>query len=889
LSISPGAQLGGYRVTACLGKGGMGEVYRAQDPKLGREVALKLLPEALAGDEERLARFEREARVLASFSHPNIGAIYGLEKSDDTLFLVLELAEGRTLRRRMEEGLGRRETLEIFHQIAQALEVAHEKGVVHRDLKPENVMITPEGVAKVLDFGLAKAFREEIKENVPAEEISTASYKSTRPGVILGTVPYMSPEQARGRAVDKRTDIWSFGCCLFEALAGRYPFAGATISDILAAILDREPDWSVLPSDTPAGVAALVRRCLQKDVRYRLHDIADARIELAEAMGPQSGPATFAPRTTERMRSLWFVVVPAVLGLVAGAALTLWTVSKPPEVPRVQRFEVELPASAPMALGVGPALALSPDGSALVYVASRGETTELYNRPLDSLEAVPLAGTEGGTNPFFAPRSDWLGFFSEGNLKKRPTSGGTAVSLADAPAERGASWGADDHIILASEAAGVLASVSAAGSSLEALTKIDAERGERSHRWPQAVPGGSAVLFTCWTDKGFDIEALDRKSGERKTLLEDGSYGRYVPTGHLVFVRGSDLMAVRFDAEKLEVIGSPVRVVDGVGYDPLTGAAHYSLDDEGTLIYAPVGLLEAGAEEPGQLLMVDRKGAARRLPGAERAFELPRLSPNNRRLAVTITEDDTSDVWVRDLERGTMTRLTFEGNNAAAIWSPDGERVVFSSDRDGAFNLYSMRADGSGEATRLTRSPNLQMPTSWSSDGRTLAFTELDTSTGFDVRLLPMDPPHEPRVLLRSSVNEVGGRFSPDGKWLAYVSDETGHNEVYATRFPEGGKWQISTDGGAEPVWARAGLELFYRNAAWMLSVSLEPAPELRVSTPRLLFEMPFSEGEGAYANFDVTSTGEFVVVQSGFGASTTGLTVVVHWFRELEQLLPPP
>jgi serine/threonine-protein kinase len=866
----------------------MGEVYRAEDVKLGRDVALKLLPEALAGDKERLARFEREARVLASLSHPNIGAIFGLEKAESgATFLVLELAEGRTLRQRIAEGLRPRQTLEIFHQIAQALEVAHEKGVVHRDLKPENVMIAPDGMVKVLDFGLAKALKEELPPPETAEEVSTASYEPTRPGVILGTIPYMSPEQARGQPVDKRTDIWSFGCCLFEALAGRHPFAGATVSDVLAAVLEREPDWSELPRETPPAVASLVRRCLQKDARHRLHDIADARIELSEAAALQSGPVPFLPPAARRRLAHWPVFAAAVSGILAGSAIAFWALARPPEIPRVQRFSVELPATAPMALGVGPAVALSPDGSALVYVASRGETTELYNRSLDSLEASPIPGTEGGTGPFFSSDADWLGFFAGGKLKKRPSSGATAVSLADAPAERGASWSVDDRIVLVPEAAGGLASVAAAGSPLEALTKVDRERGARSDRWPHALPGGGAVLFTSWTDEGFDIEVLDLATGGRRTLLEDGSYARYVPTGHLVFLRGSDLMAVRFDAPALEVTGSPVRVVDGVGYDPLTGAGHFDFDQEGTLVYAPVGVLDAAAEEPGQLLIVDRRGAARRLGGAERPFELPRLSPNNRRLALTVTENDTTDVWVRDLERGTMTRLTFEGNNAAAIWSPDGERIVFSSDRDGTFNLYSMLADGSGEATRLTKSGNLQMPTSWSPDGRTLVLTELELSTGFDIRLLPMEPPGESRVLLRSSFNEVGGSFSPDGKWLAYVSDETGHNEVYLTRYPEGGKWQISTDGGVEPVWAPGGLELLYRNGPWMLSVSLEPAPELRVSRPRLLFEMPFSEGEAAYPNFDVTSSGEFVVIQSGFGATTTDLIVVLNWFRELEHLLP--
>jgi serine/threonine-protein kinase len=888
LAISPGAVLGSYRVISSLGKGGMGEVYRARDIKLAREVAIKILPEAFARDTERLTRFEREARLLASVSHPNIGAIYGLEKSEGGTFLVLELAEGRTLRERMASGLGRREALEIFHQIAQALEAAHEKGVVHRDLKPENVMITPGGVAKVLDFGLAKAFKEELTPAPPAEETSTATFGHTHPGVILGTVPYMSPEQARGQPVDKRTDIWSFGCCLFEVLAGKHPFAAQTSSDVLAAIIGREPDWSLLPRETPPGVVALVRRCLQKELRYRIHDIADARIELSEAVALQSGPAPF-PHPAGLNRLPWRGVATALLGLLAGSAVTFWMVSRPPEVRRVQRFEVELPATAPLALGMGPALALSPDGSALVYVASRGERTELYTRPLNAIEALPIPGTEGATDPFFAPRADWLGFFADGNLKKLPPSGGTAVNLGDAPAERGASWGADDRIVLAPQAAAGLASVSAAGPPLEALTEIDSEGGNRSHRWPQALPGGKAVLFTCWTDEGFDVEVLDVPTGERRTLIKDGSYGRYVPTGHLVFVRGSDLMAVGFDPVKLEVTGSPIRVVDRVGADPLTGAAQFSFDLEGTLLYAPAGLLDAGTEEPGQLLLVDRKGVARRLAGAERAFELPRLSPDGRRLALTVSDEDASDVWVRELARGTMSRLTFEGRNAAAIWSPDGERIVFSSDRDGAFNLYSMRADGSGEVTRLTRSPNPHMPTSWSPDGRKLAFNELDPSRGFDIRVLSMAPGSEPEDLLRTGFNEVGGRFSPDGRWLAYVSDETGQNEVYVTRYPEGGKWQISVDGGAEPVWAMVGLELLYRGEAWMMSVSLETTPEIRVSRPRPLFEMPFSEGDAAYPNFDVTASGEFLVIQSGFGASTTELIVVLNWFRELDKLLPPP
>jgi serine/threonine-protein kinase len=480
----------------------MGEVYRAEDVELGREVALKLLPEGFSRDTERLARFEREARLLASLSHPNIGAIYGLERLEGGMFLVLELAEGRTLRERMEEGLGRRAVLEIFHQIAQALEVAHEKGVVHRDLKPENVVITPEGVVKVLDFGLAKAFRDELSVEESSEKSSTATYEPTRPGMILGTVPYMSPEQARGQPVDKRSDIWSFGCCLFEALSGQHPFAGPTISDVLASILEREPDWSVLPPSTPPGVTALVRRCLQKEVRHRLHDIADARIELAEAVALQSG-STSLPAVGASRHSWWRSVVAGLVGVVLGSAATYWSLPPPRESGRVRRFDLELPATAPMALGLGPALALAPDGSDLVYVASRGATTELYSRPLDALSAMPVPGTSGGSFPFFDPGGQWLGFVTDATLTKQPVSGGTAVRLADAPSDRGASWAGEGRIVFAPEAASGLTSVSADGASLGPLTELDPKRGERSHRWPQVLPGGEAVVFTGWSGEGF--------------------------------------------------------------------------------------------------------------------------------------------------------------------------------------------------------------------------------------------------------------------------------------------------------------------------------------------------------------------------------------------------
>ncbi len=687
-------RLGVYEVVSLIGAGGMGEIYLAKDTKLGREVAIKVLHEEFAQDHDRLARLEREARLLASLNHPNVAAIYGLEKSGELLYIVLELVEGPTLRERLAaDRLNLQETLSCFHQIAQALEAAHEKGIIHRDLKPDNIKITPENLVKVLDFGLAKAFAKDPAA-ADSSQSPTASYKGTSAGVVLGTIPYMSPEQARGKPLDKRSDIWSFGCCLYEALTGQHPFYRDTGSDILAAILATEPEWTALPKKTPRSIRSLLRRCLQKDRRDRLHDIADARIELGEALAIHSRSTLVdAGVTRQAGRSLYYALA-ALLGAAVGAAfIWAWILVAPTDTTRaLQRFEIGLPPTEPLTLGLGPAFAMSPDGSRLVYVASRGDTTQLYLRTMDSLEPTPVQGAEGGKSPFFSSDSKSIGFFADGKLKKLSLPGGSAITLADSPTPRGASWGSDDRIVFSPLTTVGLSSVSAAGTAPEVLTQLDLEKEERSHRWPDVLPGNEGVIVTTWTGEGFNIEMLSSDSGERTKLIEDGSYARYAPSGHLVFVRSDTLYAAPFDPGRREVTGSAVPLVEDIAVDPLTGAAYFAFDRQGLLVYVPGGALSPVSEGTGRLLSVDRQGTARTLGLSERAYQLPRLHPDGKQLVVTTTTEDRSEILLAHIDRGTMPPLTFEANNAAAIWAPDGRQVIFSSDRSGSFNLYRMPA-----------------------------------------------------------------------------------------------------------------------------------------------------------------------------------------------------
>jgi serine/threonine protein kinase len=870
----------------------MGEIYLAKDTKLGREVALKVLPNEFAQDEDRLARLEREARLLASLNHPNVAAVHGLEKSGDLLYIVLELVEGPTLRERLAANrLSLQETLNYFHQIAQALEAAHEKGIVHRDLKPDNIKITPDNLVKVLDFGLAKALAKEAPE-VDSSQSPTASYKGTSAGVVLGTIPYMSPEQARGKRLDKRSDIWSFGCCLYEALTGQHPFYRETGSDILAAILATEPNWAAIPKTTPRSIRALIRRCLQKETRERLHDIADARIELGEALAIHSKSTLIEAGISQKSRSGLNYALALVLSAIIGAAASwAWFRATPREgTQAVQRFEISLPPTEPLALGPGPSLAISPDGQRLAYVARRGDTTQVYMRVMESLEPTPVQGAEGGESPFFSADSSSIGFFADGKLKKLSLPGGSAITLADTPNLRGASWGSDDTIVFSPLTAAGLSSISAAGTASRNLTQLEVDGGEKSHRWSDILPENAGVVFTTLTGTGgrFDIEMLSFASGERTKLIEDGSYARYAPTGHLVFVRDDTLFAAPFDPGRREITGPEVPLIEDVAVDPLTGVAYFAFDHQGLLAYVPGGTLEPASEGIGRLLSLNRQGVGDPLGLPERAFQLPRLSPDGKQLVVTIYEEDRFRVWVSDdLDRGTMVPLPFEANNAFAIWAPDGKHVVFSSSSDVpvSYSLFRMPTDESGDAERLLKSSHPLFATSFSPDGKTLAFSELNQY--WDVWLLNIGDV-EPHPLLDASYNEAGAMFSPNGGWLAYVSDETGQDEVYVRAYPgPEGKRQISNDGGSEPVWARNGRELFYRHQDWLMAVGIETEPEFKVGKPKLLFPAPFAESGFHLPNFDVTRAERFIMIQSKMETAASRLIVVLNWFQDLKDRVP--
>ncbi|MBD3853049.1 MAG: protein kinase, partial [Acidobacteria bacterium] len=699
--------LGHYRIVEKIGEGGMGVVHRAHDERLDRDVAVKVLPEAVAQDADRLARFEREAKLLASLSHQNIATLFGLEEQDGHSFLIMELAEGETLAERIKRGpIPVDDALDYARQIAKGLEAAHEYGIIHRDLKPANVMVSPEGKVKVLDFGLAKAFDPEASGPMSPESLAespTLTADLTRGGVLLGTAPYMSPEQARGKAVDKRTDIWSFGCVLYETLTGRRAFCGESTSDCLAALLEREPDWEELPPRTPILVRSLLKRCLRKDAAKRLHDIADARLEIEEAVTEPDWASTEQagqpePTFGDGMRAAW----PAVVAAVVVGALLATAVWKLPKTSakasgRLARVALSLPTDVTInAVDGQPNLAISPDGRWVGFAGENGGASQLYRRDLEQFDAIPMPGTEGGFHPFFSPDGRWVGFFAGGKLKKVPLAGGPPQIVADAPRPWGASWGPDGTIVFNRRFGQGLWRVPSTGGTTEGLASPDLERGDSWILWPEFLPDGQSVLFTNsrgLTADESQIEVLDLESRARKTVIEDGSYARYVPTGHLVFGRGGGIHVVAFDVERREVTGPSVPVPEPIFYDFESGLPHLALSTTGSLAFIP-----GGGTPRRQLVSVDLEGRETPLIEARRCFAYPRFSPDGERLAFNTTEPGDTNIWVLNLSTGTQTKLTLEGSNNFPIWTPDGERVTFQSRRGGVGGIYWKRADGSGES-----------------------------------------------------------------------------------------------------------------------------------------------------------------------------------------------
>jgi len=890
MPISTGTRLGSYEIAGAISAGGMGEVYQAHDAKLGRDVAIKLLPEAFAHDPERLSRFQREAKMLAALNHPNIATIHGLEQSNGTNYLVMELVPGETLAERIKrEGtLPIEEALKICVQVAEALEAAHEKGIIHRDLKPTNVKVTPEGKVKVLDFGLAKAFAGDAANDDPSNS-PTLSMAATMHGVILGTAAYMSPEQARGKVLNKATDIWAFGCVLYEMLTSRPAFAGEDITDILAAVVRAEPDWSRLTESTPPSIRMLLRRCLRKDRRERFQDVTDVRIEIEEAL---TAPATLVqPVPKVRNAAIWrWALLSGIACLLVGSIVTgaiVWK-AKPDMTPQpVSRLAVELPISDELALAqLSRVVAISPDGSRIAFVATHEGKEQIYLRAMDSLESKAVPGTEGAASPFFSPDGKWLGFSAGGKLTKVMADGGAPLVLCDAPNVTGVTWGDNDTIVFASQFGNFgLSRVSAAEGKPEPITKRDPTK-EGSQSWPELLPGGKAVLFTQWSrdleDAQIVVQRLD--GSERRVLVHGGSDAHYLSTGHLVYARAGVLLAVPFDLSRLEVTGIPIPVAEGVSFST-GGVAQFGISKTGSLVYVPGGLQGAGRK----LVWVDRKGVEQPLSAPPRNYQGPRLSPDELRVAVVI-QGANDDIWVYDISRQTLTRLTFEGRNLSPLWTPDGKRIIFRSSPTGSerLNLFWKSADGSGEAERLTASDYDQSPSSLSPDGQVLVFSQLDPTTNYDLWMLPLTGDRKPRPFLQTPRNEFLSDLSPDGHLLAYSADESGQYEIYVRPFPTGGaKWQISTEGGIRPFWTRKG-ELVYENGNKMMAVSIATQPTLSVGTPRLLFEL-HNEGVLNALNYDVTTDGQhFLMLKpSEQEQKATQINVVLNWFEELKRRVP--
>jgi serine/threonine-protein kinase len=809
----------------------MGEVYRARDSRLDRHVALKILPATLGGDPERLARFRREAQVLASLNHPHIAAIYGLEEAGGRLALALELVDGEGLEARLARGpVPMDEAIAIARQIAEALEHAHDSGIVHRDLKPANVRLTAHGTVKLLDFGLAKALEEESTKQAHASDSPTLTRHGTEAGLILGTAAYMSPEQARGKPVDKRTDIWAFGVVLYEMLTGRALFGADTVSDTLAAVLTREPDFSALSATTPHALRALLRRCLERDPKVRLRDIGEARIVLsAPDAGSESAagaPAIAAPPTTWWRRPEFWVALVIIAFAAVLFGLQARQRTEPTAAPLLT-VGIDAGGDTPLAgvgwIGlhwVGPTAVLSPDGAMLAFIARgpSGGRWQLYSRRLDELKAAPLPGTDGAVAPFFAPDGRAIAFFSGGHLKKVALNDGTVTTICPAEEPRGGAWADDGTILFAPRPEGPLYRVPSEGGTPTPATTLDAAAGEVTHRWPQALPGGKTFLFTAHTQatasRSGTIVAWSSADGRRTVVHPTGLFGRYARSGHLLYMHDGKLFAVTFDVEALQVTGRPVAIVDQVAHALINGTAQFSLSDTGLLAYRR-------ARGTNRLLQwMDLAGQLQPLRAVPADYQEVRFSEDGTRLLLVIGEAAQSDVWIYDMARETMTRLTFHSDNDwSPIWSPDGRHIVYASWRSdvGTFNLFLHRTDGTGEPVRLTSNRNHQLPIEWHPGGRHLLFAETRQNSGQDLMLLPLErtadggwKPGAPTPLLATAANELAGEFSPDGKWMAYTSDESGRSEVYVQPFPgPGGRWQVSTE-GAEWVEWRANDQLLY-------------------------------------------------------------------------------
>jgi eukaryotic-like serine/threonine-protein kinase len=904
-----GKTLAHYEITNQLGKGGMGEVYQAKDQKLGRDVAIKVLPEEFAKDADRVARFQREAKLLASLNHPNIAAIHGLEEASGTNFLVLELVEGQTLADRIKAGpVPVEEALKLALQIAEALEAAHEKGIIHRDLKPANIKVTPDGKVKVLDFGLAKAFAGDQADLNPSTSPTltrspTLSDMATQQGVILGTAAYMSPEQARGKVVDKRADIWAFGCVLYEMLTGQATFQGEDVTEILAAVVKLGVNLDLLPANIHPKVREVITRCLQKDLKSRYQDIGDVRYEIGQALADPSGVwvqpiAAVKPRKKLRTLLPWIAAI-ILSGIIVG--VVVWK-ARTPEPPQVTRFVHYLTEGQQFANQAAPFLAVSPNGRQFVYCTSKG----LYLRSMEELDIRLISSAnDNPTTPFFSPDGQWVGYLSlaDNKLKKVSINGGPPVRLCDVSGDSvvGASWGADDTIVYGAREGGKgIMRVSASGGIPEMLIPRDKE----IFYHPRLLPGGKSVMFTLGTNEGYKIVVQSLESRERKVLFK-GDCAWYVPTGYIIYALDYDLYAVPFDLDTLQP-GAPIPVVEGLFRQRPSYAPQYAVSVSGALIYLPKAITAAATERA--LVWVDRMGKEDPLNLPPRIYHNPRISPDGKQVALDSEMGGSSSIWIWDLIRETMTRLTPDAvDDAVPLWTPNGQRIIFASSRRGrgSYELYSKAANGTGEVEKIGSflDSRYNFPCSWADkNGSTLIL--LNTKKGYeaesDIGMLSMEGKREMKELLQEKYNELEPQVSPDRRYVAYQSDESGKGEIYVRSFPDvnKGKWPVSTGGGSDPLWSPDGRELFYRNADAFMAASVKTEPTFSIEKPKVLFEgkyIMYEMGMRDLNPWDIHPDGKrFLLMKEGRStASPAGdprtITIVLNWLEELKQRVSVP
>ncbi len=881
-----GKKLGHYSIMEKIGEGGMGEVFRAHDTRLGRDVALKFLPESLATDAERLTRFEREARVLAALNHPNIAAIHGFEHIDDKRFLVLEMVEGEDLAQRLVRGpMSWQRALPVAQQIAEGLEAAHEEGIIHRDLKPANVHLTPTGNAKVLDFGLAKAWEANDADASLTHSPTVMASSPTSAGVILGTAPYMSPEQARGHAVDKRADIFAFGCVVYEMLTAKQCFEGKTISDTLAAVLRAEPDWGALPKDTPGAIVKLLQRCLDKEVKTRLRDIGEARIlinsvlrgDIVDEVHTEAAAAPPSPK--KQTGTLVTRIAAAVLAIATGLLLVMlfgkgdapgrvtWTSILPAE--RV-RFNLR---------GVHPGpVAISADGERVAYAGRPpGGSSLLYVRELDNMETKALRGTDGAGYPFWSPDGRSIGFFAAGNLKRVDVAGGPPLTICDAPVGKGGSWSADGKIVFSPTFTGALHVVSENGGESTPVSELRSESGENSHRFPRFLPDGEHFIYLARLGGESNMIRVGSLSGDvDKEVLLAASHAEYA-SGHLLFLRETTLMARPFDVGKLECSGDPLPIADPVRFIPAAMRGVFDVSDNGTLVY------QAGSTVPGsQLVWRNLAGVEIQRTGNIVMQDNPVLSPDGKFVACDAYAGSggTGDIWIHDVARNVRSRFTFDATaDENAVWSPDGKHVAFSSARNGMFGVYKKEFGGATTAQLFMKTDGLVFPTDWSSEY--LVYFETDSLNTGNIMAVPMSGEPKPFPVVATPYGEYNGLVSDNGRWMTYISDESGVIECYVTSFPDAGrKWQISIGGGTQPRWDPKGRGIYYFGAdsRFYFVEARWDESSFAIGETTALFE---SNTENWY---QVAPDGErFLILEDADEGGITPLTLVSGWDEELK------